>query len=66
MDNAAPTSTCFGLVPEGSDELAKDYMNFFKETVQILTTLHQDLSGAGNGLIASDLTYQSADGTGPS
>ncbi|MEU0484446.1 hypothetical protein ABZ260_35360 [Streptosporangium sp. NPDC006013] len=63
--NAAPTSSCFGLVPQGSEELAEGYQDFFRETTQILEALQVDLSGSGVGLMINSYTYRGADGAGP-
>ncbi|MEO3802251.1 hypothetical protein [Nonomuraea sp. B1E8] len=59
--NALPTSTCFGLVPEGSEELARNYGEFYGGAVDWLGRYKDNLHGSGIGMAETERNYDAAD-----
>ncbi|MEV0345334.1 hypothetical protein AB0H88_06190 [Nonomuraea sp. NPDC050680] len=59
---ARPTSTCFGLLPEGSKELADDYLKFYTNTIDWVDALMWNLNNAG---LTLDQTKKNYDRTNP-
>ncbi|MEU7740478.1 hypothetical protein [Nonomuraea sp. NPDC049158] len=54
---ARPTSTCFGLLPEGSHELADDYLKFYTNTIDWMDALMWNLNNAGLNLVQTKKNY---------
>ncbi|WP_326820415.1 hypothetical protein [Streptosporangium sp. NBC_01756] len=62
--DAAPTDTCFGLVPEGSEELARNYRAFFNNTIEWVRSYSDNVRGAGLMLGQVRVNYDAADRPG--
>lgn len=56
--NAAQTQSCFGLVPQGSEELANDYRTFYTQTVKWVQALQWNLANAAKTLNTSEKNYE--------
>jgi hypothetical protein len=61
---AAPTGTCFGLVPQGSEELAKNYREFFDGVKAWVRAYGYNVQGAGLGLEQVRINYDAVDRPG--
>ncbi|WP_285775960.1 hypothetical protein [Microtetraspora sp. NBRC 13810] len=66
MMDAGPTPSCFGLVPQGSDELAKQYQEFYASTSAWVSNLRTNVANAGLTLGQSKINYDAADNPGES
>ncbi|WP_433511035.1 hypothetical protein ACQP2T_45335 [Nonomuraea sp. CA-143628] len=61
---ARPTSTCFGLLPEGSKELTDDYLKFYTNTIDWMDSLMWNLNNAGLTLNQTGKNYDRTNPTG--
>ena len=60
-DGAKATPSCFGLVPQGSDELALSYREFYANVLSWMHSLRQNVQVAGLTLVTSERNYNAAD-----
>ncbi|MER6946236.1 hypothetical protein ABT294_19600 [Nonomuraea sp. NPDC000554] len=61
FENGAQRSkTCFGLVPEGSEKLAKDYDGFYTNTMEWMQALQSNIGSAGLTMVQSKHNYDNA------
>jgi hypothetical protein len=61
--NAAPTDSCFGLVPRNSDELARNYRAFYEGALEWVEIYACNVQNAGLNLGQTKNNYDTADGS---
>ncbi len=59
--DAKDTPGCFGLVTGASDELYKEYEEFYVAMQKAVTVLHQTLDQASKNFVVSHTTYEYAE-----
>ncbi|MGN9844411.1 hypothetical protein ACTMTI_40425 [Nonomuraea sp. H19] len=62
--NAAQTDSCFGLVPKGSEELARNYRAFYESAVEWVGIYGGNVANAGLKLGQVRINYDAADRPG--